>query len=145
MNYYGCIFNWTRALEMTIPIPTFVTTAAENECQQELIPEFYTEERLFVAEYVNDQAVPGFSLARCRVESGVTTELHSLAVNEWYAIESGQGLMDLNGEVHQVSAGSVVQIPIGTKQRITNTADQDLIFFCVCTPRFTTVCYRSHE
>ena len=129
---------------MTSLLPAFLSVAVENACQQKSIPEFYTEERLFVAEYVNDQAVPGFSLARCRVASGMTTQLHSLSVHEWYAIESGQGLMNLNGKEQQVSAGSVVQIPKGMKQRITNTGGQDLIFFCVCTPRFTTDSYTSH-
>ena len=130
---------------MTSPMPAFLGDAIGNAGRQGSIPELYTKERLFVAEYINDQSVPDFSLARCRVEPGVTTQLHSLSVHEWYAIESGRGSMDLNGEEQQMSAGSVVQIPRGIKQRITNTGDRDLIFFCVCTPRFTTASYTAHE
>ena len=53
------------------------------------IPEHYFGERLYAAEYINDETVPDFSLARCRVEPGVTTQLHSLSVDEWYVVESG--------------------------------------------------------
>lgn len=126
-------------------LPAFLGPIIADASQQAPIPEFYTDERLFVAEYVNDQALPNFSLARCRVERGITTQLHSLVVHEWYVIESGQGLMYLGGEKQMVSVGSVVQIPQGTQQRITNTGQQDLVFFCACTPRFTTDSYTSHE
>ena len=39
----------------------------------------------------------------------------------------------------------MVLIPPGTRQRITNTGDADLIFLAVCTPRFTRVAYEDLE
>ncbi|MGI9286146.1 MAG: cupin domain-containing protein [Pseudomonadales bacterium] len=126
-------------------LPAFLGPIIADAGQQAPIAEFYTDERLFVAEYINDQVLPNFSLARCRVKPGITTQLHSLLVHEWYVIESGRGLMDLDGEEQMVSVGSVVQIPQGTQQRITNTGHRDLVFFCVCMPRFTNDSYTSHE
>jgi mannose-6-phosphate isomerase-like protein (cupin superfamily) len=41
-----------------------------------------------------------------------------------------------------VQAGDVVMIPAGMAQRITNTGDDDLVFYCLCTPHFHTRCYQ---
>ena len=61
-------------------------------------PEVWTEERCFIAELVNSPAWPEFSLARCRVEPGVTTQLHALSVHEVYVIREGAGLMYLGDQ-----------------------------------------------
>ena len=109
------------------------------------IPEHYFGERLYAAEYINDETVPDFSLARCRVEPGVTTQLHSLSVDEWYVVESGEGRMQLGSQEQDIRSGAIVQIPRGVNQRVTNTGAEDLIFFCVCTPRFTLETYFTDE
>ena len=44
-----------------------------------------------------------------------------------------------------VEAGDAVQVPAGTPQRITNTGQHDLLFECVCTPRFRVDAYRNLE
>lgn len=74
----------------------------------------------------------------------MTTSLHYLAaVDERYLISSGRGLVEVEGLAPStVSAGDVVLIPSYKKQRITNTGTCDLVFFCICTPRFKTECYR---
>ena len=36
----------------------------------------------------------------------------------------------------EVAPGDVVVIPAGVPQRITNNRDEDLVFYCICTPRF---------
>lgn len=108
--------------------------------------ELYTRERVHVTELLNDPAAPDVSLARCRVEPGVTTELHRLAVAEWYVLEQGEGLMEVGGgEPFAVGPGDVVAIPAGTSQRITNTGDRDLVLQCVCLPRFTEDAYTPLE
>lgn len=108
--------------------------------------EFYTRERVWVRELLNDPAAPGVSLARCRVLPGVTTELHRLSVAEWYVIESGSGAMEVGGEeAFAVGAGDVVAIPEGVSQRIMNTGETDLVLQCVCLPRFTPGCYEALE
>lgn len=108
--------------------------------------EFPTRERCFVRELVNKPSVPGASVAECRVEPGVTTELHRLSVAEWYLLRRGEGLMEVGGEEpFRVGPGDIVSIPAGVSQRIRNTSDDDLVFDCLCVPRFTPDCYESLE
>lgn len=108
--------------------------------------EFYTRERVYVTELLNDAAVPEVSLARCRVLPGVTTELHRLDVAEWYVIEQGTGVMEVGGgEAFAVGPGDVVTIPPQMSQRITNSGAADLVLQCVCLPRFTPECYAGLE
>jgi len=109
--------------------------------------EFETAERCFITEVANSPAGGNVSIARARVEPGVTTARHKLrGVSERYIIVSGQGLAEIGVlEPKAVTAGDVICIPPDTPQRITNTGDDALIFFAVCTPRFTPDCYISLE
>ena len=108
--------------------------------------EFWIRERCFIREIVNTPDIRDFSLAQTRVEPGVTTELHKLGVKEWYILTHGTGLMEVDGKPgRKVSPGDIVEIPAGVSQRVTNTGDSDLIFQCVCLPRFTPDCYQSLE
>ncbi len=92
---------------------------------------------------MNDESSPGLSIARARVESGMTTAWYKLnGVTEHYLICSGQGRVDVEGISNQdVSEGDVISIPPNAPQRITNTGTEDLIFFAICTPCFTPACY----
>ena len=45
----------------------------------------------------------------------------------------------------RISPGDVVVIPAGIAQQVTNNGRSDLIFYCICTPRFTPDCYESLE
>lgn len=106
----------------------------------------WTTERCYIAEILNDDSHAEVSIARTRVEPGVTTELHALSVFEWYIIEAGQGLMRVgDGEPFAVGPGDTVTIPKHVAQQITNTGKDDLVFLCVCTPRFLQECYTSLE
>jgi len=108
--------------------------------------EFWTPERCFIREIVNTPGIEDFSLAETRVEAGVTTQLHKLGVNEWYVILCGEGQMEVGGKPPlTVVPGDVVTIPAGTSQRIRNCGNVDLLFQCVCLPRFTPDCYVSLE
>ena len=100
--------------------------------------EFYTEERCHILELCNSASDPGLSIARARVEPGVTTALHSVTDTvERYVILSGDGRVDVQGLTPEdVQANDTVVIPAGAAQRITNTGDTDLIFLAICTPRF---------
>ena len=108
--------------------------------------EFRTRERCYMRELVNDESIGAFSLAAARVEPGVVTELHRLSVDEWYVISSGEGRVTVgdSGPV-AVASGDVVQIPAGTAQQIENTGSEDLVFECICLPRFTPACYEPLE
>ena len=108
--------------------------------------EFWTDERCFITELLNDDAYPEVSIARTRVEPGVTTQLHSLSVTEFYLIESGSGVMQVGSAApRKVRSGDVVSIARQESQKIENTGDVDLVFLCVCAPRFEPGCYTSLE
>ena len=108
--------------------------------------EVWTEERCWITELLNDDRVPDVSLARCRVEPGVTTQLHRLSVREWYVVAQGRGMMRVGDrEPWPIGPGDVVEIPAGTAQQVTNTGAGDLVFQCVCLPGFTPDCYESLE
>ncbi|HED16270.1 MAG TPA: cupin domain-containing protein [Gammaproteobacteria bacterium] len=100
--------------------------------------EFVTQERCHIVEIHNNDKDPKCSVARARVEPGVTTSLHKLTgIIERYVILSGQGEVMIAGEGPvAVCEMDVVVIGDGQTQKITNTGDQDLVFICICTPRF---------
>ena len=106
--------------------------------------EFFTAERCWIVETWSDNAM---SVARARVEPGVTTGWHALdGVDEQYIIVAGQGRMELGDTAPtRVRPSDTVLIPAGVPQRITNVGQRDLIFFCVCAPRFQPDCYRDLE
>jgi len=109
--------------------------------------EYLTEERCFVSEYSNSPTDPAVSIARARVTSGETTAWHRLdGIVERYVISRGEALVEIgDAGPARVSTGDVVIIPAGVRQRITNTGNDDLLFLCICTPRFEWRCYESLE
>ncbi len=109
--------------------------------------EFYTSERCYIIELSNTPDDPGTSIARARVEPGVTTRWHRLrGTFERYYILSGQGRAEV-GELppREVAAGDIVSIPPMCRQRITNTGPDNLIFLAICTPRFSDDSYEDLE
>lgn len=109
--------------------------------------EFFTGERCHILEIWNDSRDPGISVARARVEPGVTTELHVLdGVAERYLVTQGTGEMELDGHVTgAVGPGDFVYIPAGIRQRVRNTGSGDLVFYCICTPAWREGVYRGLE
>jgi mannose-6-phosphate isomerase-like protein (cupin superfamily) len=124
------------------PVEKFIMTKL-HIIQNKSDSEYYFEERCFITEWLNSPSDEEVSVAKARVEPGVTTRLHRLKdVTERYIILKGKGLVEV-GELPptKVGSGDVVLIPPGIPQRITNIADSDLIFLAVCTPRFTKDAY----
>jgi mannose-6-phosphate isomerase-like protein (cupin superfamily) len=109
--------------------------------------EFYTDEKCYIIEVSNSDSDPDLSIARARVAPGVTTRWHRLdGIAERYVILSGQGRVEVGGlPPTMVQSGDVVLIPPMCRQRITNIGEVDLIFFAVCTPRFTAAAYEDIE
>ena len=105
--------------------------------------ECFTGERCHITVLPNPGRDEHVSLARARVEPGVSTALHRpRGVEERYVLLEGQGLVEVGSlPPTEVRAGDVVHIPASVPQRITNTGDGDLVFLCVCTPPFTEECY----
>jgi mannose-6-phosphate isomerase-like protein (cupin superfamily) len=106
--------------------------------------EFFTEEGCYITELHNSADDAGCSVARARLEPGKTTELHCLQdIVERYVIISGNGEVEIERQAPQrVAAMDVVIIPAAASQRITNSGDTDLVFLCICTPRFEPEKYR---
>ena len=108
--------------------------------------EFLTPEGCHILESWNDARDTAVSIARARVEPGLATKVHRLKdVVERYLVVEGEGRAWVDGEEADVRPGDVVVIPAGAAQRIANTGDQDLVFYCICTPRFTPGCYEALE
>jgi mannose-6-phosphate isomerase-like protein (cupin superfamily) len=106
--------------------------------------EYLTPEHCHIAENYSDK---GVSIARATVQPGVTTLAHHLVgIQEIYLITSGQGKVTIGGlEPTNVGVGDVVIIPPHTSQKVTNTGKTNLVFYCICTPRFTEACYVNEE
>ena len=109
--------------------------------------EFSTPERCHITEIANDDGDQQVSIARARVEPGVTTAWHRLAgIGERYLIVSGRGRVQLaEQDAIEVEPGDVVRIPAGVAQRIENIGDDDLLFYAICAPPFRDDCYESLE
>lgn len=110
------------------------------------VEEIWTAERCWIRELLNDPSRPEISLAAARVPPRVTTRLHRLhGVTERYLVQSGHGRLEFGDRSVDVGPGDVVEIAAGAPQRIENRGEEDLVFFCVCTPRFTPECYEDLE
>jgi mannose-6-phosphate isomerase-like protein (cupin superfamily) len=104
--------------------------------------DYLTPERCFISENFSSERL---SIARARVQPRISTVSHHLeGVDEIYLVTAGKGRVTVgNLKPTDVESGDIVVIPAGTSQKITNTGETDLVFYCVCTPRFTADCYRS--
>jgi mannose-6-phosphate isomerase-like protein (cupin superfamily) len=109
--------------------------------------EFFISERCHIRELSNSGDDPEVSIARARVEPGVTTRWHRLRDTvERYCILGGTGLVEIGELAPQtVGPGDVVLIPPLCRQRITGTGTEDLVFLAICTPRFTDAAYEDLE
>lgn len=105
--------------------------------------EYFFDEGCHITEWWNSPDDPQASIARARLEPGMTTRWHRLhAVTERYVILAGEGRVEVGALLAQtVTTGSVVLIPAGVAQRISCRGDEDLVFLAVCTPRFEVGCY----
>ena len=108
--------------------------------------EYFTPEHCYISEAVNHPDDPQFSIARARVLPGITTALHMLeGIDERYLIISGKGFARVGELSAKVGSGDLVLIPAGVPQSISNIGNDDLIFYCICTPGFRPECYRDLE
>ncbi len=105
--------------------------------------EYWFDEGCHILELANSADEPDISIARARVGAGQATRWHSLnATTERYVILSGGGIVEIGEESKErVTAGAVVCIPPGTRQRISSFGEEDLVFLAICSPRFTSACY----
>lgn len=113
----------------------------------DLSTEYFFAEGCFITEISNSADDPALSIARARLEPGKTTRWHYLnGTIERYVIVEGAGSVETgNLDARQVTAGDVVIIPAGERQRISNIGNSSLIFLAICTPRFKESVYFSME
>lgn len=110
--------------------------------------EFFTNERCHILEMLdNHNSEKPFSIARARVEPGVTTAWHKLhGIKEYYYILEGYGFMEIGDDPgFEVKKNDVVQIEAGIAQRIKNIGEEDLLFLAICNPPFTDENYEDFE
>jgi mannose-6-phosphate isomerase-like protein (cupin superfamily) len=109
--------------------------------------EFHIDEGCHIIEMLQADDDPQLSIARARIEPGMTTRWHRLAgTTERYVISEGEGLVEVGSLAPQaVGPGDVVLIPPNCRQRITNTGAGDLLFLAICTPPFHAANYQDIE
>ncbi len=105
--------------------------------------EYFISELCHIVEVSNSPDDPGLSIARARVQPGVTTRWHRVVgTTERYVILEGSGRAEVgNMPPARVGPGDVVIIPPGVPQRIANEGATDLVFLAICTPRFAQAAY----
>lgn len=109
--------------------------------------EYATAERVRILESWNTGQDPAVSIARARLAAGESSEVHWLeGVDERFVILSGSATLEAGDVVGRtVVPGDVVFVPAGARQRFHNKGFEDLVFLCICTPRFTDACYHAGE
>ncbi len=114
---------------------------------QNLSNEFYTFEKCYITELSNTPDDQDASIARVKVEPGVTTLWHRLkGTVERYYIVNGTGRVEVGKlSPEEVKPGDIVLIPPMCRQRITNIGSKDLVFLAICTPRFSNDVYKDIE
>jgi mannose-6-phosphate isomerase-like protein (cupin superfamily) len=109
--------------------------------------EFYIDEGCHIVEVSNSDDDPQLSIARARVEPGVTTRWHRVVGTvERYVILAGRGRVEVGDLApREVGPGDAVLIPPSCRQRIANIGAGDLVFLALCTPRFRADRYQDLE
>ena len=86
----------------------------------------------------NQQGSKNQSLAEAIIPVDTKTLLHKHHKSEeLYHITQGNGLMTLDEQQFEVSAGDTVCIPPGTKHCIENIDKEELKILCCCSPAYT--------
>jgi len=70
-----------------------------------------------------------FQVKKLVVEEGrrLSLQSHEFRAEHWFVV-SGFGVVELDGQEIKVSPGHSIDIPIGSKHRITCTSGQQLVF-----------------
>lgn len=103
----------------------------------------FAAEGCWISEWWNDASDAAVSIARARVEPGITTAWHRLiGTTERYVILEGRGRVEIGQtSARKVVPGDVVLISPDMPQRIANIGTGDLVFLAICTPCFRTDAY----
>ena len=76
------------------------------------------------------------SLAEATLPAGAGTDRHHhKASEEFYFIQEGTGVMEIDGETRMVAPGDGILIPPGSRHQITATTK--MRFLCCCAPPYS--------
>jgi len=76
-----------------------------------------------------------YSVALARLPRGEKNLPHRLKTSsELFIIIEGSGIVHVDDEAAQVSAGDLIYVPPGALQWMENTGDSDLVFYCIVDP-----------
>ena len=106
-----------------------------NEISEPLI----TESGEIITELIGRAGVDGeifnHSLARIVIPPGKSSSAHyHKHSQETYYILQGEGLMDIDGEIHVLKPGTACHILPGENHRIENRGGINLEFLAICAP-----------
>jgi mannose-6-phosphate isomerase-like protein (cupin superfamily) len=104
------------------------------------VPAFITKDGSQIREILSpaNSAIERQSLAEALLPPGEATDEHSHPITEEiYYILSGAGRMRIEGEERDVGQFDGIAIPPGALHKIWNTGEEDLVFLCMCVPRYT--------
>jgi mannose-6-phosphate isomerase-like protein (cupin superfamily) len=101
---------------------------------RDLLEPFVTKDGSTIREYLHTAAQ---SLAEATLVAGQATERHYHRLSEEiYLIVEGEGLMELDGEERDVTAGDAILIPSGAWHTITAGA-AGVRLLCCCVPPYS--------
>lgn len=84
---------------------------------------------------LSNAPVAGQSLAEATLPAGAATDRHHHKLSEeFYYLLDGRGLMEIDGEEHEVGPGDAILIPAGAWHHI--RAIEPLRFLCCCAPPY---------
>ncbi len=75
-----------------------------------------------------------FSISHSLIEPGKKSTLHKMKTAEVYYILEGEGVLNVNDDVINVSKDQAIYISPNSKQYIENTGKNDLKFLCIVDP-----------
>jgi len=99
--------------------------------------EYFTHEKFYVTEWWNNEEDPALSVARMRVEPGITTRPYRLhGITERYLFLSGRAIVEIDGVSREVGPGEGILIKSGAKRSVRNIGKRDVGLLAICRPRF---------
>ncbi len=103
------------------------------------VPSFITKDTSIIREILapRNSCIAMQSLAEATLAPGARTDAHYHPITEEiYYILKGQGMMRIENEEREVGVGDGVAIPPGSRHKIVNTGDEDLVSLCCCAPAY---------
>lgn len=83
------------------------------------------------------------SIAEIKIPAGVhIIEHHHEVMEEIYFVQSGSGIMNINGLDQKVEQGDTIVILPGERHSIRNNTNEDLYLIVSCTPPWTPECLK---